>query len=105
MLPNFDIHSFPYCVAKARRGVTLLNLQSLKSYDLVRTDEMQGNSYFQKLTCKFKRVSTPGGATEGRLLPDLVVTHVEWKENKTIVEQVELPELFIRALSLNGVIQ
>ena len=33
---------------------------------------------------------------------DLVVTHVEWSEGRTIVEQLELPELFLRALSLNG---
>ena len=33
---------------------------------------------------------------------DLVVTHVEWSEGRTIIEQLELPELFLRALSLNG---
>ena len=33
---------------------------------------------------------------------DLVVTHVEWREGSTIVEQLDLPELFLRALSLNG---
>ena len=60
---------------------------------------MQGDSYCPKLSCKRKR-NIVGAHVSNKL--DMVVTHVEHKEGRTIVEQLDLPELFIRALSLNG---
>ena len=60
---------------------------------------MQGNSFCGKLSCKRKR-NIVGAHVANKL--DMVVTHVEHKEGRTIVEQLDLPELFIRALSLNG---
>ena len=61
---------------------------------------MQGDSLIQKMTVARKKL--PAGRQILNNKVDLVVTHVEWTEGRTIVEQLELPELFLRALSLNG---
>lgn len=98
-LPNFSLQDFPFCLAKGINGITLLNLATYETYEIIKTQRGQGNSYCQKLSCKRKR-NIVGAHVANKL--DMVVTHVEHKEGRTIVEQLDLPELFIRALSLNG---
>ena len=98
-LPNFHMTEFPFVLMKARKGVILANINTLSTFELLRTPEMQGNSHFPKLTVSRKRL--PAWKKKGTKI-DLVVTHVEWREGKTMVEQLDLPELFLRALSLNG---
>ena len=89
---------FPFVLFKARKGVVLCNLTTLDTFELLRTPDIQGNAYFPKLTVGRKKT----GGRMGSNKVDLVVTHVEWREGSTIVEQLDLPELFLRALSLNG---
>ena len=98
-MPNFHLTDFPFVLFKGRKGVVLANLQTKETFELLRTPEMQGNSFFPKLTVARKR-QVPGRTVNSKV--DLVVTHVEWREGRTIVEQLDLPELFLRALSLNG---
>ena len=98
-LPNFHEQDFPFVLMKGRKGIVLANLTTLATFELLRTPEMQGNSTFPKLTIARKR-QPPGKMQNSKV--DLVVTHVEWKEGRTFVEQLDLPELFLRALSLNG---
>ena len=99
-LPNFHITDLPFVLVKARKGVVLLNLNTLDTFELLTTPEMQGNSSFSKLTVSRKRSTVPNQPCKSSV--DLLVTHVEWREGRTLVEQLELPELFLRALSLNG---
>lgn len=39
-LPNFSLKEFPYCLAKGRKGVSLLNIATLESFVLTKTPEM-----------------------------------------------------------------
>ena len=82
-LPNFHLTDFPFVLVKARKGVVLLNLATLKSFELLRTPEMQGNSSFAKLSVSRKR-TLPRKSRKTKF--DLVVTHVEMHEGRTIVE-------------------
>ena len=58
-LPNFHITDLPFVLVKARKGVVLLNLVTLDTFELLTTPEMQGNSSFSKLTVARKRSNTP----------------------------------------------
>ena len=82
-LPNFHITDFPFVLVKGRKGVVLANLSTMATFELLRTPEMQGNSSFPKLTVARKRVA-PGRHVDTKV--DLVVTHVEWREGRTIIE-------------------
>lgn len=98
-LPNFHLTDFPFVLMKARKGIILANVNTQTTFELLRTPEMQGNAHFPMLSVSRRRL--PSWKKKSPKV-DLVVTHVEWREGKTIVEQLELPELFLRALSLNG---
>ena len=99
-LPNFHLTDAPFVLFKARKGVVLCNISTLDTFELLRTPEMQGDSLVQKMTVARKKVPANRQVLNNKV--DLVVTHVEWSEGRTIIEQLELPELFLRALSLNG---
>ena len=82
-LPNFNLQDFPFVLAKGINGITLLNLGTYETYQILRTQRMQGDSYCPKLSCKRKR-NIVGAHVSNKL--DMVVTHVEHKEGRTIVE-------------------
>ena len=42
-LPDFDYNLFPYCVAKARKAVSLINVKSGEVHKLMETSDSGGN--------------------------------------------------------------
>jgi hypothetical protein len=83
----------PFAICKGRKGIHLLNLKTLMSFELFPSEEMQANSFWEKmvLSCPPRKLSNSG-------VGSYLLTYAVWRDQRSCIEQVEIPDLFFRAL-------
>ena len=96
VVPNFDMQTLPFVVCKGRKGIAILNLNTLKSYELFSSEEMQANSFWDKMSLSYppKKLTYSG-------VGSYILTFAVWRDMKSCIEQVEIPDLFFRALQFD----
>ena len=60
------------------------------------TEEMQANSFWQKMA-----LASPPKKLSGSGVGSYILTYTVWRDQKSCIEQVEIPDLFFRALQFD----
>jgi hypothetical protein len=95
-IPNFDMRALPFVICKGRKGLTVLNLKSFVSHELFPSDDMQANSLWEKMVL----VSPPKKLTSSGV-GSYILTYAVWRDSRSCIEQIEIPDLFFRALQFD----
>jgi len=77
--------------------LVLLNMMTYTARFLYANDEMQANSYWEKMLITAPQLKL---AAAGKY----VLTYAVWRDQRSFIEQVDIPDLFFRALMFESLI-
>jgi hypothetical protein len=86
-------------ICKGRKGLIVLNINTLQSHEFFSSDEMQFNSFWEKMA-----LTTPPQKMTQSGVGSYLLTYAVWRDAKSCIEQVQIPDLFFRALQFDQLI-